>query len=92
MPYFCNNEINVLFIHIPKTGGSGIVQYFSKRYNIPLDIHSFYGINYGKNICLPTSHFILDTILTIYGNKINKNNLTILSVVRNPYYRIIYFS
>lgn len=89
MPYFCNNEINVLFIHIPKTGGTSIVEYFSQKYNIPLDINSFCGINYGKNIFLPTDHFILDTILTIYGNKINKNNLTILSVVRNPYYRII---
>ena len=89
MPYFYNNEINVLFIHIPKTGGTSITKYFSKKYNIPLDINSFCGNNYGKKIPLCTDHFILNTIVTIYGNKINKNNLTILVVVRNPYYRII---
>ena len=89
MPYFYNNEINVLFIHIPKTGGTSITKYFSKKYNIPLDIISFCCNNYGKKIPLSTDHFILNTIVTIYGNKINKNNLTILVVVRNPYYRII---
>ena len=31
MPYFKNNDVNVLFIHIPKTGGSSMELYFSSN-------------------------------------------------------------
>ena len=42
MPYFNNNIKPVLFIHIPKTGGTSVEQYFSKKYSIPLDYRSLY--------------------------------------------------
>ena len=37
MPYFTKNNTNILFIHIPKTGGSSLEKYFSNKYDIPLD-------------------------------------------------------
>lgn len=39
MPYFKNDEkgVNLLFIHIPKTGGTSVETYFSDKYSIPLD-------------------------------------------------------
>ena len=40
MPYFKNNRINLLFIHIPKTGGSSLEKYFNVKYNIPLNYKS----------------------------------------------------
>jgi hypothetical protein len=45
MPYFKNKNINILFVHIPKTGGSSIEQYFSKKYNILLNNSSLFGYN-----------------------------------------------
>ena len=38
MPYYSNDIINLLFIHIPKTGGSSVEQYFSTKYNIQLNM------------------------------------------------------
>lgn len=42
MPYFKNNNVNILFIHIPKTGGSSVENYFSSKFNIPLNNTSLY--------------------------------------------------
>ena len=37
MPYFYNENINLLFIHIPKTRCSNFENYMSYKYNIPLN-------------------------------------------------------
>ena len=42
MPYFKNNNLNLLFIHIPKTGGTSLEKYLSQKHNIPLDSKSLY--------------------------------------------------
>jgi hypothetical protein len=42
MPYFKNNEVNILLIHIPKTGGTSLETYFSNKYNIELNNDSLY--------------------------------------------------
>ena len=42
MPYFKNDNVNILFIHIPKTGGTSLDNYFSKKYNIDLNDKSLY--------------------------------------------------
>jgi hypothetical protein len=90
MPYFNNNkDINVLFIHIPKTGGQSISAYLTQKYSVDNCKKSFHGLNLGKNIKVPSDHFLLNTILTFYKDKLIFKNLKILSVVRNPYSRRI---
>ena len=42
MPYFKNDNINVLFIHIPKTGGTSVENYFSSKFNIKLNSKSLF--------------------------------------------------
>ena len=42
MPYFKNNETNILFIHIPKTGGTSVDIYLSKKFDIPLNNKSLF--------------------------------------------------
>lgn len=88
MPYFNNDQINILFIHIPKTGGTSLEMFFSKKYNISLNNKSLFGINKLFNTTL--QHLNYSTI--IKNNKllnINLNNLIIISIVRNPYDRLI---
>jgi len=42
MPYFHNDKINLLFVHIPRTGGTSIEHYFSDKFQIPLNTKSIY--------------------------------------------------
>ena len=42
MPYFKNNNVNLLFIHIPKTGGTSLEKYLSDKYYIPLNENSLW--------------------------------------------------
>jgi hypothetical protein len=91
MPYFNKNEEKVLFIHIPKTGGTSIEKYLSKKYDIPLDIHSLWDIHARFRNGVSYQH---QTFLTIKKNsklfKINfDENIKIFSAIRNPYDRLI---
>ena len=92
MPYFRKNNLNLLFIHIPKTGGTSIEEYFSNKYNIPLNNSIIYGYNRSLNIKVHASlqHILYKTILK-YKNvfKIDFNNLEIITIVRNPYDKIV---
>ena len=99
MPYFNNNNgINILLIHIPKTGGSSLEKYFSNKFNIPLSRNSLYLENidddflYENNIAINTSLQHMSYQSTLKYTKefnINYDNITIMSIVRNPYERII---
>lgn len=95
MQYFKNDDTNLLFIHIPKTGGSSVKLYFSVKYNIPLkssSINSFMDGRLAKNLGINPNfqHFTYDIIMKNKDSfKIDTNNIKIITIVRNPYERII---
>jgi hypothetical protein len=97
MPYFKNDEVNILFIHIPKTGGSSVDYYFSKKFNILLNSQSLFWYM-DKNTKLKENMSINSSLQHITYNQIVKynkvfnvdfNNIKIITIVRNPYQRII---
>ena len=90
MPLFKGLSESILFIHIPKTGGSSIENYFSKKYEMQL--------------CTETPPFIYNfiefktslqhqTLNTILKNKkffnVTMVNTSVITIVRNPYARLI---
>ena len=97
MPYFYNDKINLLLIHIPKTGGTSLEFFFSKKYNIELNNNSLYGfipehtkkIN-NININSSIQHATYRSLIK-YNDffKIDMNNIQIITIVRNPYERLI---
>lgn len=97
MPYFKNNDVNIIFIHIPKTGGTSIEEYFSARFNIPFNNKSLFG--FIDNETKSRENMIINSTLQhitykqmIKYNKvfnIDFHNSKIITVVRNPYERII---
>jgi hypothetical protein len=98
MPYFKTNEINIYYIHVPKTGGMSIEKYFYEKFGIEKSHKNGYGYNY------PNVNFEL-----LFGNKhtlqhipyltiiergrdlfnLDLNNIVFLATVRNPYHRIV---
>lgn len=89
MPYFHNKDVNLLFIHIPKTGGSSLELYFSNKFNMPLnDLTLFSDANRFKGVSF--QHQTYQSLIT-YPQifKIDYTNLNILTVVRCPYHRLI---
>lgn len=89
MPYFKNKDMDLLFIHIPKTGGSSLEVYFSRKYDVSLNNKSLFDFMLEfSNISL--QHQTYNTILknnNIFN--INFDCATVLTIVRNPYNRII---
>jgi hypothetical protein len=89
MPYFKNDTVNTLFIHIPKTGGTAVEYYLSRSYNIPLSKSTLYFFDE------TFSHVSLQhqTLATILDHRARFNiemyNLMIFTIVRNPYTRLI---
>jgi hypothetical protein len=90
MPYFQNELINILFIHIPKTGGTSVEIYLSQKYNIPLDKSSLFTT---VDSLIPNTisfqHLTYCDIIKNFSSMINFTDLQILSIVRNPYERFI---
>lgn len=77
MPYF--KDLNLLFIHIPRTGGTSLDTYFADKCNVILNEDILFGgsLNHCK-------------LKDLYNNfNIDFNNINIITVVRNPYDRII---
>ena len=90
MPYFYNENINLLFIHIPKTGGSNFENYMSYKYNIPLNEKS---LSTKRLNNISYQHLLYtDIIKNNYVHpdfNINFHNLNIMAFVRNLYSKII---
>jgi chondroitin 4-sulfotransferase 11 len=88
MPYF--RQIKTLFIHIPKTGGSSLEKYLSLKLNIPLDAKSLYSTSKNGYKHVSLQH---QTYSTLYKHNkrfdIDFNDLKIISIVRNPYERLV---
>ena len=90
MPYYKNESINILFIHIPKTGGTNIEQNLKKKCNQTV-------FSEWKNDLLPSPYNNVSlqhqTYMTIYNYKnelnIDFENIKTFAIVRNPYDRII---
>ena len=88
MPYY--KEGNILFVHIPKTGGSVIENELKKKYSQTL-------YSSWKNNILPPPFNIKSlqhqnyTTLHEYRDKLNIdfNNIKVFAIVRNPYDRVI---
>lgn len=93
MPYFRNNKLNILYLHIPKTGGSTIEKYLSKLFRTNINtsnlfskkVKKFRNFFYGS-----PQHQRLCTLLK-YRRKFNirLKNLFIFASIRNPYTRAI---
>jgi hypothetical protein len=97
MPYFKNDNINILFIHIPKTGGSSLENYFSLKFGIELNKKSLHICEFEqtklKNDIIINSSLQHLTYKNIFEYQkefnVDFNNIKIITIVRNPYERII---
>ena len=102
MPYY--KDINTLFIHIPKTGGTKLESYLKNKYTQQLysyitQIDKFNVITNGcGNTILPEPNLRNlslqhQTYRTIFKYRellnLDFNNIKIITIVRNPYNRII---
>lgn len=92
MPYY--SKINTLFIHIPKTGGSSIEDYLKKK--SPQQLLT----GQGNNVFPINTHMRkyslqhqalmdIETHKQLFPSIIFDKNLKIISIVRNPYDRVI---
>lgn len=89
MPYY--KDIDTLFIHIPKTGGSSLEKYLSTKSKQTLHCVG------PRNNLLPIKNVSLQHQLysTLYNNRnligvnFKSETLKIISIVRNPYNRLI---
>ena len=89
MPYFKNH--NLLFIHIPKTGGSNIENFFFHYLKEKPTLQHLISNNFDIRF---NSHSLQHmTYIELYKNKnyfdINFEKTRIITVIRNPYDRII---
>ena len=87
MPYFAS--INLLFIHITKTGGSSVEQYLSTKYRTQLNVKSLFSTTVFFD-GVPYQHLSYQTIKQHpeFGVDISPT-LRILTIVRNPYDRVL---
>jgi len=89
MPYY--PEPNILFIHIPKTGGTSLNNYFIKKYNINTNKYTnaigLYYLRGPKRLSI--QHMLLSELFNCKYLSFNKKNLKIITIVRNPYTRLL---
>lgn len=97
MPYYRKKDINILYLHVPKTGGMSVQTYFSKKYGIRFGPISLSDVisqrvqtlnNLEMNPCL--KHITYSDVMRYKTYfQVETKNLTVLATVRNPYDRAI---
>jgi hypothetical protein len=92
MPYY--KDIKLLFIHIPKTGGTSLEYYLQKK--SPQTLYSLFNKNnvlFEKfNLKTSSLHHLTYKEILEYKDMLDvdfNENLKIVTIVRNPYHRII---
>lgn len=82
MPFY--PEMGIIFIHIPKTGGTSVETYFEDIMNIPIDSEHMYNfpllLGHRRQHC---------TYAELSEHIPNINKYKIFSIVRNPTHRIV---
>lgn len=96
MPYF--KSANILFIHIPKTGGTSVEKYFAMKFSMRLGADSLFmflpkevNISNEFDRSITLQHQPCRTILKFknaLGVDIN-DKTKIMTIVRNPYHRLV---
>ena len=76
-------EKNIIFIHIPKTGGTTI-----EKYMTTMDNKTIYETGYGVFKTVVFQHLLWNDYVDFLGNKMYNNSIT-FSVVRHPYTRMV---
>ena len=97
MPYY--KPLNLLYIHVPKTGGMSIEEYFYNKCNLTRGEKNISGwyLNREKRIRFPNNrslqHIMYEEIIQYqeyFDYKHHEiNNITILVSVRNPFERLV---
>ncbi len=89
MPYY--KDINTLFIHIPKTGGTSLEDYLKNKYKQTLFSGNTNNIMPIKNLQMKSLQHQLYKDIFKYKDilGVDFNNIKIITIVRNPYDRII---
>ena len=90
MPYY--KDINLLFIHIPKTGGTTFETYLKKKYKETLYIGKntspFLPEEYQNVSPQHQTYQVLKKFQDLCNIEFNEN-LKIITILRNPYHRLI---
>ncbi len=92
MPYY--KEINTLLIHIPKTGGTSLEEYLKTKYTESVFSHVPINDSLNDNsVSTKSLQHLPYASLRKFSEKLNldfnDNNMKILSIVRNPYHRMV---
>jgi len=84
-----SKNVNILLIHIPKTGGTSISNYFFKKYNIIQGPESL--LTYHRTYDGIHFQHLLYSKIKIHNDcfKVDFDNLSVITCVRNPYARIV---
>ena len=87
MPYFKKQKL--LFIHIPKTGGTSLENYLSKKFRTPLNRLSLFGVWNKLSLESVFHHLKYSTIVENFKKLGVRLPVKVITIVRNPYDRII---
>lgn len=96
MPFF--KQPNLFYLHVPKTGGMSIEEYFFTKYNIEKNENSIYGwyLDRPNRVRVPDErslqHFTYAEIVeneSYFGTNFSSQKPKIIMSVRNPFDRIV---